>query len=1235
MPHSHEVQRDPLTNCLLRPALDARMREEIARIRRYGSSFALVVMDLDHFKSINDAFGHQRGDRVLAEFARCVNGLIRASDLLFCYGGDEFVLLLPGVSRDQGHGMARRLLDHLRSVPFQGDPPLTLTLSAGVSACPEDGMDRMSLFTTADRRHYQAKRDGRARVVSVEQSISQYQHPDPPSRMIERDEVFQVAMLFLARLSYEQRGRFSISGPLGAGFSRVLSELRSIAEMQGFAVLTVQGTPALKGRRYGAISHALRSIPSLAPMVLGPPQLPAVLHKWVLLEHRRGLLVLLDDVTEMDRGTFELIQAVLSAPELNHVGVVIAEPNQRSALNLELYATLHERAALAPLSFVGIRTWLRYSLHWEPPDEIVAWLHTETGGLPGPFCRGMTWLLERHAIRRERESWALAHDYRDLQLAAHLSRESRRPPHNLLRGLPEFLGRAEDIVMLNQLLLSHRATVLIGPGGIGKTRLALQSGAECLESFPDGVFFVGLARINTVDQVPSALAEALELGGLQSTQDWMHQILEALRDRQLLLILDNLEHLPGIEALLYRLLDETHALHLLLTSRVRPSLTDAAVFELAGLDLLGSSTAQLFLQRARQVAAQFELSPHDYPAVGRICRLLEGMPLGIELAAGWAAVATCSEIAALVAGNLSALQTTHADLPERHHSMLAVLDAFWARLAPSEHAMLRRLGMIHGSFDETAARTIAGASPFFLSALLASGYVHHLPNGRYSIHELLRQYARNALQRYPSDQRRTAIRYAEYYAALTQHAFPATMSGGPALATLHQEHENILAVWEWAVAQHRIDLLHAMLPTLARFWDISGQIPVRWMLLEQAVNHIRAYLAQAPDQTDARSLLVRLLGRLAWFLALAQPARVLSDLTDEAWLHATALEEPALIADVLLTIAVDRYAREPEVARTAINEALTLTVAAPMHAECLRFHGVVLEGIEGAETALHSYTAALAAFQSCGDRLGEVRVQTNLALLAFFQGDYSRSVAYADQALHLAQTIGVVENAMVAWLMRGEALVMMADYTAAEAALRQAERLAQRHGNRNLMALAQADYVVLLSTRGDVDDAVAYAHTVLPTFPDFVDTSALLFVHLVLGHVARERQQLAEAEHHYRCARAASAHNDVPIGRPDIADSLAAIAELRGDSSAALAQVLDILELARQRPQDLFNPYLVLTICHDLLAAHEHPQATDVLELMHVCFARRSAAIDDPERRQRYEHIHQSNWPLLKASIHE
>ena len=156
---------DHLTGALSRQAFDIRLQEEMERARLYQYNLSLVFLDIDHFKLVNDTYGHARGDEVLIAFVERVKTNLRTTDLLFRFGGDEFVLILQGVDQSRGPALVRHLLDDVSSMQIFGDPPLKITFSAGIAYFPADGETAETLLEAADQRTYHAKRAGRGRVT--------------------------------------------------------------------------------------------------------------------------------------------------------------------------------------------------------------------------------------------------------------------------------------------------------------------------------------------------------------------------------------------------------------------------------------------------------------------------------------------------------------------------------------------------------------------------------------------------------------------------------------------------------------------------------------------------------------------------------------------------------------------------------------------------------------------------------------------------------------------------------------------------------------------------------------------------------------------------------------------------------------------------------------------------------------------------------------------------------------
>lgn len=412
--------------------------------------------------------------------------------------------------------------------------------------------------------------------------------------------------------------------------------------------------------------------------------------------------------------------------------------------------------------------------------------------------------------------------------------------HNLPPQTTPFVGREVELARLTGSLQQSncRLLSLVGPGGIGKTRLAVQAALQQLPFFQDGIFFVPLTAVNTEDLIIADIIKALNLH-LSGTASPKQQVLSYLKDKELLLLLDNFEHLlvttgNGIN-LLVEILQATAQVKVLITSRERLNLREEWVIEVEGLaypkedwefgrleigdwgqgrgeevnyqSLITNyqyySAVALFVQQAQRIVADFTLTAADAPAVVHICRLVDGMPLGLELAAGWVQFYSCAEIAQEIERNLDFLTSSLRNIPERHRSLRAVFEYSWGLLSEQEQRIFRQLSIFQGGFSREAfLQVVPAAALLDLAGLLNKSLLRHTASGRYEIHELLRHYAGEKLAEASAEERALLKdRHARYYAQylriwrqrFEQEPTPAR------LAELNAESDNIRRGWERAI----------------------------------------------------------------------------------------------------------------------------------------------------------------------------------------------------------------------------------------------------------------------------------------------------------------------------------------------------------------------------------------------------------------------------------------------------
>jgi predicted ATPase/DNA-binding SARP family transcriptional activator len=392
--------------------------------------------------------------------------------------------------------------------------------------------------------------------------------------------------------------------------------------------------------------------------------------------------------------------------------------------------------------------------------------------------------------------------------------------HDLPTQTTAFLGRRQELAEIRQLLLDEadcRLVTLFGPGGTGKTRLALAAATNASGGFPDGAYFVSLASVGEAASIVPSIAEALDFR-FYGQADPKDQLLDYLSQKQLLLVLDNLEHLLDGTDAISEMLKRAPRIVVLATSRERLALQEEWVYEVQGLsfpaedDLTTVSTSaeaadvhtavQLFLHRAGQAEAGFTPSSDEMVDIGRICRLVEGMPLAVELAAPWVRTLSCHEIAAEIERNLDFLSTSLRNVPERHRSLRAVFEPTWGRLTQAERHALMNLSVFRGGWTRDAAEAVAGATLPLLSMLVDKALVRRTKLGRYEVHELIRQFADTHLQSAPEELERNRQRHQAYFLALlaTRTSAVKGTEQRATLAEIRADMDNVRLAWRGAVA---------------------------------------------------------------------------------------------------------------------------------------------------------------------------------------------------------------------------------------------------------------------------------------------------------------------------------------------------------------------------------------------------------------------------------------------------
>ena len=400
--------------------------------------------------------------------------------------------------------------------------------------------------------------------------------------------------------------------------------------------------------------------------------------------------------------------------------------------------------------------------------------------------------------------------------------------HNLPPQLTPFIGRENELATINRLLADPacRLLTILGPGGMGKTRIAVQVmkilATDKPVLFPDGLYFIPLAAVSDIQGIIYAITQALRTTFYVGERSLSEQLLNFLSNKQMLLVLDNFEHLINEESIqwLVEMLSIAPAICLLVTSRSRLNILGEQVYSLDGLDNTDlkddtqvlnkeagfSASLQLFAQTARWGQPTFQLNEKNLISVVKICQLVEGIPLAIELSASWSGLLEPEEILARLQENLNLLEMESLNLPERQQSVRAVFNTSWRLLRTQERAAVQRIAVFRSGFTVEAAEQVADISIQTLQSVLNKSWIKRDDEGRFQMHELTRRYSLEQLQ-HADEQESIQARHLNFYSKLAEQSYARIWEGSEQiewLQRLDQETGNLEAAIKWGAGQRRV-----------------------------------------------------------------------------------------------------------------------------------------------------------------------------------------------------------------------------------------------------------------------------------------------------------------------------------------------------------------------------------------------------------------------------------------------
>lgn len=449
-----------------------------------------------------------------------------------------------------------------------------------------------------------------------------------------------------------------------------------------------------------------------------------------------------------------------------------------------------------------------------------------------------------NSIRSQYNQW-------QLMLKLSYSRSSHML-YNIPLHLTPFIGRESEVTEIAKRLNDPhcRLLTLVGLGGVGKTRLAIESISQLNSSqFEHGIYYVPLAPLKSADQIVTTIINVLgiHIGGAGTPKE---ELVKFLKGRKLLLVMDNYEHvLDGVDVVI-DILNNASDVKFLTTSRKVLNLHTENIWHVKGMpypkesqvtNFDSYSALKLFIQCAERIRHDF--SSHEVmDCIVHICQLVDGMPLAIELAASWIRSLSCMDIVRQIGYGLDILSTRAHDISERHRSIRAVFDHSWSLLTENEQAVFARLSVFRGGFTSEAAEAVAGASLTTLSDLVEKSMIRLGINERYDVHELLRQYGEHRFNDLNLDED-LLLQHMVYFADFMRAQAPAIKgkSQVESVNKIDADLDNILSAWQVAIRHEKYEILDKMMETLILFCDLRAYLQLGVNLCQMALDGMSSF----------------------------------------------------------------------------------------------------------------------------------------------------------------------------------------------------------------------------------------------------------------------------------------------------------------------------------------------------------------------------------------------------------
>lgn len=598
-----------------------------------------------------------------------------------------------------------------------------------------------------------------------------------------------------------------------------------------------------------------------------------------------------------------------------------------------------------------------------------------------------------------------------------------------------FIGRKHNLQELAALITDPKIKLItiLGPGGMGKTRLSIEVARGQAGAFADGVYFVSLAALDDPNLIVTAVANAINFSFHMQDQREKEQLLAYLKDKQLMLVLDNFEHLLAGLPFIADILQVAAGVKILATSRERLRLRGETVYLIGNMFVpknINKETTQiaethdalqLFVTNARRMQPKFALTADNLHDVVHICQLVDGLPLGIELAAAWIGLLTPSDIGAEIKTSLDFLASNLLDTPGRQQSIRSVFESSWKQLTALEQCAFQKLSVFRGGFTRKAAAAVAGTNLPMLMTLVNKSLVSSDGYGRYHLHELLRQYGQEKLQE-AGETASTRDQHLAFFLTMVQNFKPQLWGMDQAVGfnRIESDLDNFRAAIEWSrIAQNKVESGLNLARLMTNFW-------VSRTYFEEGRMHLSMILSQpnASGRTVARAKALHAAGFLA-FMQSDYP--VIRPLLEESLsiYQELGLEGERDFANGLILLGdMESQLGDYVTAVTLTKEALAIVQALADKAGIARVLwqlGACVIRSGKYEEAAQYFEQSLALMRQLDNKGNTALALSSLAEVLLRQGNYKRATQYAEEGLALRRelndTWGIsVSLANIAWI---------------------------------------------------------------------------------------------------------------------------------------------------------------------------------------------------------------------------